>query len=64
MFRNLEENREMYTFDDIYVRDFIRKSIKGGRVAALNRYLESNQCEELLNFIKKTFEKMVMKFRT
>ena len=35
---------------------FMRKSIKGGRVAASNRYFESNQCEEILNTIKKIFK--------
>ena len=39
------KNREFYTFDDKYIRDFNRRSIKGGRVAALIRYFESNQCE-------------------
>ena len=31
------KNRVFNTFNDKYVRRFIRKSIKGGRVAALNR---------------------------
>ena len=52
-FGTYNKNREFYTFNDKYVRDFIRKSIKGGRVAALNRYFESNQCEEILNTTKK-----------
>ena len=52
-FGTYNKDREFYTFNDKYVRDFIRKSIKGGRVAALNRYFESNQCEEILNTIKK-----------
>ena len=52
-FGTYNKDREFYTFNDKYVRDFIRKSIRGGRVAALNRYLESNQCEEILNTIKK-----------
>ena len=52
-FGTYNKNREFYTFNDKYVRDFIRKSIKGGGVAALNRYFESNQCEEILNTIKK-----------
>ena len=52
-FGNYNKDREFYTFNDIYVRNFIRKSIKGGRVAALNRYFESNQCEEILKIIKK-----------
>ena len=44
---------EFYTFNDKYVRDFIRKSIKGGGCGAFNRYFESNQCENILNIIKK-----------
>ena len=44
---------EFYFFNVRYFRDFMHKSIKGGRVAALNRYFESNQCEEILNIIKK-----------
>ena len=32
--------REFYTFNNKYVRVFIRKSNNGGRVAVLNRYLE------------------------
>ena len=52
-FGTYNKDQEFYTFIHKFVRDFIRKSIKGGRVAALNRYFESNQCEEILNFIKK-----------
>ena len=52
-FGTYNKNKEFYTFNDKYVRDFIRKSIKGGRVGAFNRYFESNQCEEILNIIKK-----------
>ena len=55
-FGTYNKNREFYTFNDKYVRNFIRKSNKGGRVAASNRYFESNQCEEILNTIKKTFK--------
>ena len=46
------KNKEFYTFNNKYVRDFIRKSIKGGRVGAFNRYFETKQCEEILNIIK------------
>ena len=52
-FGTYNKDKEFYTFNDKYVRDFIRKSIKGGRVGAFNRYFESNQCEEILNTIKK-----------
>ena len=52
-FGTYNKDGEFYTFNNKYVRDFIRKSIKGGRVGAFNRYFESNQCEEILNTIKK-----------
>ena len=52
-FGTYNKDREFYTFNYKYVRDFIRKSIKGGTVAALNKYFESEQCEEILNTIKK-----------
>ena len=34
-FRKYNKNRDIYKFTGKYVRDFIRKSIKGGRVSAL-----------------------------
>ena len=52
-FGTYNKDREFYTFNNKYVRDFIRKSITGGRVGAFNRYFESNQYEEILNTIKK-----------
>ena len=52
-FGTYNKDRVFYTFNDKYVRDFIRKSIKGGRCGAFNRYFESKQCEEILNIIKK-----------
>ena len=55
-FGTYNKDREFYTFNDKYVRNFILKSIKGGRVGSFNRYFESNQCEEILKTIKKTFK--------
>ena len=52
-FGTYNKDRGFYTFNDKFVRNFIRKSIKGGRVGAFNRYFESKQCEEILNIIKK-----------
>ena len=52
-FGKYNKNKEFYTFNDKYVRDFIRKSIKGGRCASFIRYFESNQCENILNTTKK-----------
>ena len=51
-FGKYNKDQEFYTFNDNYVRAFIGKSIKSGRVAALNRFFESNQCEEILKTIK------------
>ena len=51
-FGTYNKDREFYTFNDKYVRDFIRKSIKGGRIGAFVRYFESKQCEQILNTIK------------
>ena len=45
-FGTYNKDREFYTFNDKFGGNFVRKSIKGGRVAALNRYYESNQCEK------------------
>ena len=52
-FGTYNNDREFYTFNDKYDRDFIRKSIKGGKCGAFIRYFESNQCEEILNTLKK-----------
>ena len=52
-FGTYNKDGEFYTFNDKFVRDFLRKSIKVGRVAALNRYFESNQGKEIRNNIKK-----------
>ena len=51
-FGTYNKDRGFYTFNNKYVRDFIRRSIKGGRCGAFIRYFESNQCEEILNTIK------------
>ena len=52
-FGTCNKNREFYTFNEKYVRDFIRKSIKGGRCGAYIRYIESRQFDGILTTIKK-----------
>ena len=52
-FGTYNKDREFYTFNDKYVRNFIRKSIKGRRCGAFNRYFESNQFDEIMSTIKK-----------
>ena len=51
-FGTYNKDREFYTFNDKYVRNFLHKSNKGGRVGGYIRHSESNQCEEILNTIK------------
>ena len=51
-FGTYNKGREFYTFNDKYVRDFIRRSIKG-RCGAFNRYIESKQFDEIMLTIKK-----------
>ena len=52
-FGKCNKNREFYTFKDKYVRDFLRKSIKGGRCGSYIRYFESKQFDEIMSTIKK-----------
>ena len=62
-FGTYNKDRELYTLNEKYVCDFIRKSIKSGRVAAFNRYFEANQCEKILNINKKYIKNMILKFQ-
>ena len=49
-----EENDEpIYTYNDEFVRHFVRQSIKGGRCSALNQYYKSNISQEVFNIISK-----------
>ena len=52
-FGTYNKDREFYTFNKKYVRAFIRKSLKGGRMGSFTTYFESNQCEEIINVFKK-----------
>ena len=52
-FGTYNKDPEFYTFNDNYVRHFIRRLIKRGRVGAFNSFFESSFCEEILNTIKK-----------
>ena len=51
-FGTSNKDSDFCTFDDKYIRDFIRKTIKAGRIAPLHRYFESNQCDKTLNTIE------------
>ena len=48
-----EEDEPIYTYNDKYMRWFVRQSIKGGRVCAFNQYYKSENCDDILKFISK-----------
>ena len=48
-----EEDEDIYTYNDKYMRWFVRQSIKGGRVCAFNQYYKSKHCDDILEIIKK-----------
>ena len=49
-----EENDEpIYTYNDEFMRHFVRQSIKRGRCSALNQYYKSNISQEVFNIISK-----------
>ena len=48
-----EEDERIYTYNDKYMRWFVRQSIKGGRVCAFNQYYKSKHCDDILEIIKK-----------
>ena len=48
-----EEHGPKYTYNDKYMRWFVRQSIKGGRVWVFNQYYKSKICDETLKIISK-----------
>ena len=46
-----EEDEPIYSYNEKYMRWFVRQSIKGGRVCAFNQYYESKICDDILKFI-------------
>ena len=48
-----EEDEPIYTYNDKYMRWFVRQSIKGGRVCAFNQYDISKHCDDILKIINK-----------
>ena len=48
-----ESDEPIYTYNDEFMRHFVRKSIKGGRCSALNQYYKSNISQEVFNIISK-----------
>ena len=48
-----ESDEPIYTYNDEFMRHFVRQSIKGGRRSALNQYYKSNISQEVFNIISK-----------
>ena len=48
-----ESDEPIYTYNDEFMRHFVRQSIKGGRCSALNQYYKSNISKELFYIISK-----------
>ena len=48
-----ESDEPIYTYNDEFMRHFVRQSIKGGRCSALNQYYKSNILQEVFNIISK-----------
>ena len=44
-------NEPIYTYNDEYMRHYVRQSIKGGCCSALNQYYKSNISQEVFNII-------------
>ena len=48
-----ENDEPIYTYTDPFIREFVRKSKKGGRCAALNQYYKSSISDEVFNIFSK-----------
>ena len=48
-----EEDEPIYTYNDKYMRCFVRQSIKGGRVCVFNQYYKSKHCDDILKITNK-----------
>ena len=51
-----EEDEPIYTYNDKYMRWFVRQSIKGGRVCAFNQYYKSKHYNDIKRILSKEFE--------
>ena len=48
-----ESDEPIYTYNDEFIRHFVRKAIKGGRCSAVNQYYKSNISKEVFSIISK-----------
>ena len=52
-FENLgtEEEQPSYTYNDKYMRWFVRQSVEGGRVCSFNQFCKSKICDDIVRII-------------
>ena len=48
-----EQNEPIYTYNDKYMRWFVRQAAYGGRVCAFNHYYKSKNCDDILKIRSK-----------
>ena len=48
-----EEDGPLYTYNDKYMRYFVRQASYGGRVCAFNHYYKSKHCNDILKILSK-----------
>ena len=48
-----EQNEPIYTYNDKYMRWFVRQAAYGGRVCAFNQYYKSKNCDDTLKSLSK-----------
>ena len=48
-----EQDEPIYTYNDKYMRHFVRRAAYAGRVCAFNQYYKSKICDNILNIISK-----------
>ena len=48
-----EEDEPIYTYNDKYMRWFVRQWIKGGRVCSSNQNYKSKRCDDILKLYQK-----------
>ena len=48
-----EDDEPIYTYNDKYMRWFVRQSIKGGKVCAFNQYYKSNHYNDIKRILSK-----------
>ena len=46
-----DQDEPIYTYNDKYMRDFLRRAAYGGRVCAFNQYYKSKICDDILDII-------------